>query len=389
MTLLAKLGYIGIAKEVTQGTYVVPAFYLPCTKIDAEDVYVEERDESYRNNDTTVQGIYQGPVDSALSIDMMAYPDALPYLLRAIVGPDTVTAGVSTTLTANCGVGGGLGGSPLSFTANPGSNAIIKLADAAGANLEYIQIGTVTGSGPYTANVTTPATGTQFAHTAAGGSAISQSTHTFKQNPSAAQTSWSLTKYDVFETRGFPGCKASQVDLKIDPKAAVTATAAWTGWGSAVQSNPTPSFTSTTPGLGWQWTMTNAGGTSTRGLTYSMSLKRKTEAIHSSDGVQNPREVFQGTFEMDGTYRAVYESDADLNLYLQYLQQPATATLTQPVTSGGSVMTFTASKSGWYKGKIDLSGNYVAADFSLSGIFNTTDGGAFSASVTNFSSTAL
>jgi hypothetical protein len=388
VTLLAKLGYVGIAKEGTQGVYATPTFYLPCTKIDAEDVFVELRDESYRNNDTLLQGVYQGAGDSMFTLDMLAYPDALPYLLRAVVGPDTVSAGVSTTLTTNCAVGGGLGGSPLSFTANPGSNAIIKLADSGGTNLEYIQIGTVSGSGPYTANVTTPSTGTQFAHTAAGGSAISQSTHTFKQNPTAAQTSWSLTKYDVFESRGFPGCKLSELSIKIDPKAAVTASAKFTGWLSAVQSNPTPTFSTVTPGLGWQWTMTNAGGSSTRGLTYDVMVKRPIEAIHSSDGVQNPREVFLGVLEADGTYKAIYESDADLNLYLQYLQQPATATITQPVTAGGSVLTFTTSKSGWYKGKVDLSTVYVSADFSLSGIYNTTDNGAFSATVTNYVSTA-
>jgi hypothetical protein len=385
VTLLAKLGYLGIAKETTQGTYVAPSFYLPCMKIDAEDVFIAVRDESYRNNDSLLQGLYQGPGDSTVGIDMMAYPDALPYLLRGLIGPDTVTVtGVSTTLASNAS----LGATTLSLTASVPSNAVIRIQDSGGANLEYVQVGTVTGAGPYSAPVTSPATGTQFAHTAAGGSVTSQSTHSFKQNPAAAQTSWSLTKYDVFETRGFPGCKLADMSIKIDPKAAVTATCKFTGWLSAVQSNPTPTFSSVVPGLGWEWTMTNAGGSSTRGLTYDVAIKRAVEAIHSSDGVQNPREVFQGVLEADGTYKAIYESDADLNLYLQYLQQPATATITQPVTSGGSVMTFTTSKSGWYKGKTDLSTVYVSADFSLSGIFNATDGGAFAATVTNYVSSA-
>jgi hypothetical protein len=46
------------------------------------------------------------------------------------------------------------------------------------------------------------------------------------------------------------------------------------------------------------------------------------------------------------------------------------------------------SKSGWYKGKRDLSGTYAAAQFSLSGIYNTTDGGAVQATLKNFVSTA-
>lgn len=397
MTVLSRLGYVGIIKEVTQGTYLTPAFYIPVTKCVAEDVFVPVRDESYRNNDTGLQGLYQGPGDSTFEIDLLAYPDALPYVLRGIVGPDTVTTvGVSTTLASNCAAGA----TPISLTASVPNNSILRIQDTGGANTEYVQVGTVTGAGPFSAPITsTPmggsVPGTQFAHTAAGGSVVSQSTHTFKQNPTAAQTSWSLTKYDVAlnalgsHNRGFPGCKLTELAIKIDPKAALTATAKYIGWLSVEQvSDPTPSFSSVQPMLGWQWTMTNAGGTSTRGMTYDLSLKRPVEAIHSSDGVQNPRETFQGVFDMTGTYKAIFESDADLNLYLQYNQLPATATLTQPVTSGGSTVTLTSSKSAWNKGKVDWSTHFVSADFSIDGVYNATDGGAFSATVSNFVSTA-
>lgn len=391
MTSLAKLGYIGIAKETTQGTYVTPAFYLPCTKIEAEDVYTEIRDESYRNNDTLLQGVYQGPGESSVSIDLFSYPDAIGYILRGIIGPDTLTTtGISTTLASNSV----LGATTLSLTASVPANSVIRVQDSGGANLEYVQVGTVTGAGPYSAPVTSPATGMQYAHTAAGGSVTSQSTHSFKQNPTAAQTSWSLTKYDVAtnampsHTRGFAGCKISECAIKIDPKAAVTLSVKYTGWLSAEQSDPTPAFSGVIPALGWEWTQTNAGGTSTRGLTYDVTLKRPADAIHASTGLQQPREVFQGTLEADGTYKAIFENDTDLNLYLNNTQLPTIATLTQPATSGGSVLTLTSNKTGYTKGKVDLSGVYVMADFSLSGIYNSTDGGAVAVTLSNFVGTA-
>lgn len=396
MTSLSRLGYVGVAKETVQGTYVAPTFFFPVTSPSAEDVYVPLRDESFRNNDTGLQGMYQGPGDSTFDFDVFAYPDALPYLLRAVVGPDTVTTtGVTTTLAANCAAGA----TPISLTATVPNNSILKIADTAGANLEYVQIGTVTGAGPYSAPITSipiggTAPGTQYAHTAIGGSVVSQSTHTFKQNPTAAQTSWSFTKYDVAtngtgsHSRGFPGCKMTELAIKIDPKAAVTASAKYIGWLSAEQTDAVPSFSALPPALGWQWTMTNAGGSSTRGMTYDVTLKRPAEAIHSSDGVQGPREVFQGVFDMTGAYKAIFENDTDLNLYLQYNQLAATATLTQPAIIGGSVITLTSSKSSWNKAKVDLSGTFVAADFSIDAVYNATDGGAFSATVTNFVSTA-
>lgn len=365
--------------------------YIPCTKIEAEDVYMEIRDESYRNNDTLLQGVYQGPGDSQVTLDLMAYPDVVGYILRGIVGPDTVTTtGVSTTLASNCAVGA----TSLSLTASVPNNSIIRVQDAAGANLEYVQVGTITGTGPYTAPITTPSTGTLYAHTAAGGSVTSQSTHSFKQNPTAAQTSWSITKYDVAtnatasHSRGFPGCKISECAIKIDPKAAVTLAVKYTGWLSAEQADPTPSFSQVIPALGWEWTQNNAGGSSTRGLTYDLTLKRPADAIHASNGSQQPREVFQGVLEADGTYKAIFENDTDLNLYLNYTQLGTTATLTQPVTSGGSTLTLQTAKSGYVKGKVDLSGVYVVADFSLSGIYNSTDGGAVTVTLTNYTSTA-
>jgi hypothetical protein len=322
---------------------------------------------------------------------MMAYPDAIGYILRGIIGPDTVTVtGVSTTLSSNSTQGA----TSLSLTASVPNNSIIRVQDSGGANVEYVQVGTVTGSGPYTAPVTTPATGMLYAHTASGGSVTSQSTHSFKQNPTAAQVSWSLTKFDVAtngtatHTRGFPGCKISEASIKIDPKAAMTMAVKYTGWLSAPQPDPTPSFSQVIPALGWQWTHTNAGGVSTRGLSYDLAVKRPADAIHASTGTQNPREVFQGVLEADGTYKAIFENDTDLNLYLNYTQLPTVAVLTQPVTSGGNVITLTSNKTGYTKGKVDLSGVYVMADFSLSGIYNSTDGGAIAVTLTNYTSVA-
>lgn len=396
MTVISRRGFIGVGKEtVAQGTYAAPTFYFPASNIAAADVYAPIRDESYRNNDTVLQGLYQGPGDSTFDFDVMSYPDALPFFFRSLIGPDTVTAGVSTTLASNSVVNA----TTLSLTASVASNSVIQISDAGGANLEYVKVGTVTGAGPYSAPVTvgggTGGNTTRFAHTAAGGAVVSQSTHSFAQSPTAAQVSYSLTKYDVVTnsggtsaSRGFVGCKLMELALKIDPKAAVTAQAKWIGWLSSTQADPTSSFSQVQPMLGWQWAMTNGGASSTRGLTYDLTLKRATEAIHASTGAQQPRETFQAGFEVDGAYKAIYENDNDLSLYLQYSQQPASAVLTQPVLSGGNVLTITSSKAGFQKGSVDTTTPYLQASFDLSGIFNSTDVGAITASITNFTATA-
>jgi hypothetical protein len=150
----------------------------------------------------------------------------------------------------------------------------------------------------------------------------------------------------------------------------------------------TPAFTTLPPSLGWQWNMTNAGAASTRGLSYDVSLARQVEVIWSSDGLQSPREIFQGAFTAQGTYKAIFENATDLNLYINNTQLPCTASLQQPIRDGGGFMSITMNKSGWSKGQRDWGSQYVQADFTLDGIYNTTDAGACTVVVKNFVSTA-
>lgn len=379
MTQLSHLATLGLAKETTPGTWVTPSQSIPFTKADFEDVTTEIRDESIRGNDTTLQGLYPGPIDATWSIDTMAYPVLTGHLLRAIIGPDTVTPGVSTTLSAASTAGA----TSLSVAASIAANTVIAIDT--GSNIEYATVTAVSGSGPYTLTVSTSqsgSTGLANAH-ASGATVVSQSTHVFKQS-TAQVPSYSLTVFDTLQYLGYVGAKMSQLQIKIDPKASVALTADFTAFPGAVQSTVTESYTAAQPLLGWQWQTTNAGGPSTRGLTLDLTIKRNVEAIHGSSGVQAPREVFAGTLDVDGTFKAIFENSTDLGLYANWQQAPLVAALAQPLSFGGHQLTFTMSKSGWYKAKRDLGQQYVQADYTISGIYNTTDGGAVSATLTNF-----
>jgi hypothetical protein len=386
MTLLGRSGYVGLAKETTQGTWVTPSYFLPCTKIDFEVMYDQLQDLSYRNNDSNLQGLYQGPGSSAVDLEFPAYPDSLGYALR-IIGPDTVTAGVTTTLSTTTTAGATQISVPVTIAS--GSTVMI----GTGATAETFISGAPTGSGPYTIPVATPASGgLTYGHTS-GVAVVTQTTHTFKQSVSTAKPTYSLTEFNSFEDWGSPGCMLSDVSIKVDPKAICTVDAKFTGWIPAVETGITATFSEPAPLLGWQFAMVNAGASSTRGLSYSMDLKRPTEAIHASNGAQQPREVFSGVLDADVTYSAIYENDTDYNLYLQALQgNPTSMTMTQPVgagvDAGGSSLTLTTTVPAWTKGKPDISGTYAKADFTISGIYNGTDGGSVQAILKNWSTSA-
>jgi hypothetical protein len=384
VTVLSRTATLGIsARETASGTYQVPVWAIPFTKATFNDVIGEIKDESVRGDDSVLHGMYQGVTSSTWDIDISAYPDLLGVLLRGMIGPDTITAGVSTTLAAAIAVGANSFESTVTIPA--GQTGMVDT----GAAVEYFTTGTPTGSGPYTIPVTAVGAGTTFQNIHASGAAVvMQSTHLFKQSPTTLLPTWSLTVFDGLVTLGYSYARMSDVQIKIDPKAAVTANLKLTAFPSAPQSSVTEPYNSYQPFLGWQWNMTNGGASSTRGVSFDATLKRATEAINGSTGTQAPREVFAAALEMDAQYKAIYENQLDYNLYLSYAQLPSTVNLTQPLAFGGMSVVLTMSQSGYSKGTKDLSGNYVMANFDVSGIKNTTDNGIVQATLKNFYATA-
>lgn len=373
MTQLSRLATLGIAKEVTPGTYVAPTWAIPFTKADFSDAFTTIEDKSYRGNDTDLQGLYQGVEDAMWDIELLGYPDLLGMFLRGIIGPDTVTAGVATTLSTTTVAGA----ASISVAATIPSGSIVSIGT--GATLEYFTSGAPSGTGPYTIPVASPATGLLYAHTSAV-QVSTQTTHTFKQSSSSFPLpTYSLTVYDTLTTLGYSYGKVTDLDIKIDPKAGVSLGVKLMTLPFTSQSTAAETYTTVQPVLGWQWTMTNAGAGSTRGLTYDLGVKRPGEAIHTSNGAQSAREIFTGVITSEGTYKAIFENQTDLALFLTNTQQPATALLTKPVAIGGESLALTMSKSGWKTGKRDLAGGYVQASFDLAGIYNSTDSGALSA----------
>lgn len=383
MTQLSRLATLGFAKEATPGTWLAPTWAIPFTKADFEDVTDPVEDKSYRGNDTDLQGLYAGTQQVTWDIELLGYPDILGMFLRAMIGPDTVTAGVTTTLSTTTATGATSISVPVSIPL--GSTVSIGSA----GTLEYFTSGTPSGSGPYTIPVsaTSNPSGLAYGHTSAV-QVSTLTTHTFKQSPTSFPLpTYSFTMFDTVETLGYSYGKITDLALKIDPKAGVSLDGKFLTQTASAQSVTAETYNTVQPMLGWQWAQTNAGGSSTRGLTLDLAVKRPGEAIHASTGTQGPREIFTGVLDADGSYKAIYENTTDLGLFLNYQQLPLTALLTKPAPIGGESIAFTMSKSGWKTAKRDLSPTYSQISFDISGVYNSTDGGAMSAVLQNWVST--
>jgi hypothetical protein len=387
VTYLSRLAAIGLAKETTQGTYVTPTDSIPFTKAQFNDGIDPLKDETIRTNDAVLQGVYQGVWTTAWDIETWAYPDISGHWFRGILGPDTVTAGVSTTLSANTTAGA----TSITTALTIPLNSTIQISDVGGTNVEYAKTGTPTGVGPFTIPITSGAL--LFGHTSPTCTVVAQSTHTFTQNRtnSTVWPSYSLSVRDgVDDVRGFPGCVMSELAIKVDPKGVVSLSPKFVGWPSAIQTTFTPAYTSAQPQRGWGWTMSNPSA-STRGLTLDLTLKRAVDPIHSSDGTQGPREVFAGALEAEGTYKAVFENTTDYNLFYNNSQGVTVGTLTEPVggqMNSGTSLALTLSKSVYTKFQPSLDSTYIDATFDLAGIYNATDTGVLAATLKNFRTSA-
>jgi hypothetical protein len=370
MTFLARTSFLGFARESTNGTPVTPTTAFPFTKAQYETTFTPLRDESVRGNDAVLQGLYQGPADGTWDIETHFYPDLTGFWLRTL-GPDTVTGGLSTTLTSSPSAGA------TAFTVAVATTTGQIIQIGTGATQEWA---TVTVGGTST---TIGAPGLLYAHTSSE-PVVAQYTHTFAQSTTTRPPSFTFTVFDNIDYRAWPGAMATELGIKIDPAGTVTFNPKFVSFPEQTASSFTDTFTSIQPFLGWEWTVTNAGGTSTRGLTMDLTFKRDGMGIHSSNGLQAPRETFVGALVLDGSYKAIYENLTDYNLFLNYTQTPTVHTLTKPVSKGGESLALTMSQSGYSKGARDLSQTYVQATFDVSAIANTTDGGIAKAVLKNY-----
>lgn len=384
--LLSHSALVGLAKETTLGTYVAPTTFVPLLGSSGfEDMITGINDESYRNNDSMLQGWYQGAAHAEWQIDTMAYPDVIGPFLRSIIGPDTITAGASTTTTG--AVSAGATTIPLTSATGIATGTYINIDAGVPGSQEYALVTAIVSLNATVTTVAGSSVGLKNSHLS-GATVTAQTTHTFKQTI-ATKPTYSITVFDTLATYGGVAASMTDCTIKIDPKAAVTFTTKWMSYLSASQSTPTATYTVLPPLLGYQWTMTNGGGASTRGLTLDWSVKRSADPIASSDGTLSPREIFVGPIDVSGTYKAIFDSNTDMNLFLSNTQSPVTALVQQRVQDGGASLAITASQGAVSKGKRDFNPIYMQADFSLNGIYNATDTGSISAVLKNFQTAAF
>lgn len=368
-SVLSATAKLGIAAETTDSDYVVPSFTIPfSTGTRYQSTITQLYDRTARATDTDTVDIVQGPAWSTWTIATQAYPDWAGWLYRAMIGPDQCTPGTATTFAQPAAPGA----TAVYLAAATPANAVLQFGT--GSSTEYAQTGTPTGSGPYLVPITSPASGLLYEHLA-GDSVQSQATHLFQQDwtPATVWPSYSLTTDDGVDVLGWPGCILGKARLQVTAGGYAKLLADWNGFPPQAVATFAENESQAQPFAGWSWGIATAGGSSTRGVSLDLALDRKLQINSCCNGYQAPLGIFPGPMRASGSYKALFDTAADLNLYREAIQEPAVWTLTQPVLQGGSSIAVTLSLSGWTQGAVSLADQYVTAEYKLAGIANVTD----------------
>jgi hypothetical protein len=113
---------LGIGKEVTPGTGVLPTYTVPVKGFVPEDKPIWLPDESLRASMAMTYGLIQGPYDAEITIDASpVYDDTIGHFLLNVLGDYTATGSLSGVGSSTLnGTGIALGGTIGSFTSTTG-----------------------------------------------------------------------------------------------------------------------------------------------------------------------------------------------------------------------------------------------------------------------------
>jgi hypothetical protein len=221
---------------------------------------------------------------------------------------------------------------------------------------------TISGAGPYTHAFKVPAAGT-------------------------VPPSYTITVYNVAETRQYPGCMLDQVEWTIDAKGAVKVALKWLGWPSTTTTKPTPTWPAIAPWQGWQASLSIGGSANAKVLSGKIAIQRTPTDIRTMANVQAPYNIFPDAISATEKWKFAFLDTVDWTHIMSNDQPAVVATLTAP--SAGPVLVLTSTKTLWKAAPVDFSNPYVeVGDADITCITNATDIGPIAALLANSVSTA-
>lgn len=380
--------FVGLAKEATQGTAVLPTWTMPVEEFAPKDVPVWLDDKAMRGSMGEPYGKQQGPLKTEFQLKGPWFGDTGTFLLSNILG-DLVDAGTYTgsgTTTLSSGVSAGA--TSIQTAASIANGTIIQIDTGALSEIVTTS-GAPTGSGPYTipvpalryghlSNATVQPVQAPYTHAAAllnSGSAQPGSlTFTDYQGPTASVAA-----------RAYSGCCLSELTLKGNAESTlIEMDAKGTGWPSApAAQTPTSSPSAAQPLAAWRFQLGIAGpatgGTLVKTVSeFEIAIKRDLQVIWTGQNSQNPYIIQRG--KVTATGKLVFAAVADETPlgYLLNNTQPQVQLVISNGQSGANAIALQVDvgQAAFTAMDINRGKSAVGYDGTFECILNTTNAGA-------------
>ncbi len=410
------LSWLGIARELTVGTPLVPVITHPLnlSEFEPEDMPRFLKDQAIRGS--MVDTFYEtlGVESAQFSFGGPNFLDSHGYFFDNVFG-DLSTVGSSLANPSTTSGVLPVGATNMTLAAAPPAaytaNATIQIG--AGSTAEVVVISATAASNVvgFTNNPlrfthptaqTVQTAGTPFTHKFAalnsplgyGGAYGAQPpTHTFADTTNIVNVFTSATygtaPTNTYGARLYPSGVLKSLDFSGNAEQILSIKMAGDSWQSVVSGTAVTNVTTNSrPIPNWNSTVVVAGNTvSSTGAyagigNFGLSAKRATQTYWIVAGTQTPYVIARGPLTMDGSIEwTPTNSETPLDLMLLNAQAPMTITVSNqtptviPNSGTPFTLTFTMSQVANIKSRIMRSGQLIGYSNSIEAISNSTDTG--------------
>ncbi|MHB8671097.1 MAG: phage tail tube protein [Acidimicrobiales bacterium] len=365
--------YIGIAKEVTQGTPVAATDFIPVRTIQLTPHLQLLDDKGLRGAMADAYNLVSGVTWSEVDLGGDVFTDTIGYVLGGLLGDVTTVAGavfgdVSTTTTSAV-----ITSATANFVAADVGKTITGTGIPAATTIASVQTPTQA-----TMSAAATATATNVAVTI-GRTGINNHSMGLKNSGNGQPTPFTIDDQYVANNRQIPGAVFHELGLKFMADGLLQYTAKAAAWASVSAGLPAQSFSTVVPQPAWACIASIGGASSALVQSADITIKR-TEAkpIFTLQGTQNPFRIWVGSLDVAGKMVLVMEDDTQLTNYLTNAQ-PALDFTFQPLAQAAiqNQLKLHMSQPAYTMAKPMQSGkSWVELEVDFRAIANTADVGA-------------
>ena len=405
------LSWLGIAREMTVGTPLVPVVTHPLDQSDysPEDMPKFLDDMAIRGSMTKLFYKTLGVESAQFSFGGPNFLDSHGYFFDNVFGdlstvgsslanPATVSGAIAVGAT-NCTLAAA---PPSSYTAGAtvqmGAGAIAEvfiISSTAASNI--VNWGTGTSAYPlrfaHTSATLVQTCGTPFTHKFAalnsplgyGGAYGAQPpTHSLCDVTNIVNTytnaTYGTAPTNTYGARIYPSGVLKSLDFSGNAEQNLGIKLSGESWLSQVAGTAVTNVTTNSrPVPNWNSTVSILGGAITQIGTFNISFKRATQTYWTVQGTQTPFVIARGPLTMDGSIDwDPASTEEPLDIMLLNAQGPMSIVVTNsgiPNSGTPFTLTFTASQTANIKSKIGRSKELIGYSNSFEGVSNVTDTG--------------